>query len=151
MKIDLFPIVKRIEKLKEECEELENKKHIWNVSFFDGIKFALDYIQGKENKSLKEFYDNLNLGYEIKYIKRTCECCPSQWEVKLANGKMVYVRYRWGKLSIRISNGETDDIWKAVAGEVIFEKKIGTEFDGYLNDSVMKQYLKLALEKYKGV
>ena len=148
MKIDFFVIMKRFIKLRRECKELEDEKHVWNRSFIDGVKFALDYIEGIEKKSLKEIYDS-GSDLEIQYIKRTCECCPSQWEIKLTNGKMVYVRYRWGKLSIRISHGETNDIWNAVAGEVILEKKIGTEFDGYLDDNVMKQYLKQALENYK--
>jgi len=83
----------------------------------------------------------------IKYIKRTSETCPSQWEVKLMDGRMVYVRYRWGILSIRVSSKKTDNIMDAVNGKEIIGGKLGTGFDSFLDDDVMKQYLKRALEK----
>ena len=83
----------------------------------------------------------------IKYIKRTCESCPSQWEVKLMDGRMVYVRYRWGILSIRVSSKKTDNIMDAVNGKEILGEKLGAGFDGYLDDDAMKKYLKTALER----
>jgi len=83
----------------------------------------------------------------IKYIRRTCDSCPSQWEVKLMDGRMVYVRYRWGILSIRVSPKKTDNIMDAVDGKEILGEKLGAGFDGYLDDDTMKQYLKTALEK----
>jgi len=86
-----------------------------------------------------------NIG--IKYIKRTCESCPSQWEVKLMDGRMLYIRYRWGILSIRASLKKTDDIMDAVNGKEIIGEKLGAGFDGYLSDNAMRRYLKTALEK----
>ena len=83
----------------------------------------------------------------IKYIRKTCECCPSQWEVKLIDGRMLYIRYRGGILSIRISLKETDNIMDAVSGKEIIGEKLGAEFDGYLDDNTMKRYLKTALER----
>ena len=86
-----------------------------------------------------------NIG--IKYIKKTCECYPSQWEAKLMDGRMLYIRYRWGVLSIRVSLKKTDDIMDAVDGKEILGKRLGTGFDGYLSDNAMRRYLKTALEK----
>ena len=86
-----------------------------------------------------------NIG--IKYIKRTCESCPSQWEAKLMDGRMLYIRYRWGILSIRASLKKTDNIMDAVDGKEILGKKLGAGFDGYLDDNAMKQYLRTALER----
>ena len=86
-----------------------------------------------------------NIG--IKYIKKTCECYPSQWEAKLMDGRMLYIRYRWGVLSIRASLKKTDNIMDAVDGKEILGKKLGAGFDGYLDDDAMKQYLKTALER----
>ena len=83
----------------------------------------------------------------IKYIKKTCECYPSQWEAKLMDGRMLYIRYRWGVLSIRASLKKTDNIMDAVNGEKIIEEKLGAGFDGYLDDNAMKQYLRTALER----
>jgi len=83
----------------------------------------------------------------IKYIRKTCECYPSQWEVKLMDGRMLYIRYRWGVLSIRVSLKETDDIMDAVDGKEAIREKLGAGFDGYLSDNAMRQYLKTALER----
>ena len=83
----------------------------------------------------------------IKYIRKTCERNPSQWEVKLIDGRMLYIRYRWGALSIRVSSKKTDGIMDAVNGKEILGEKLGTGFDGFLDDDVMKHYLKRALEK----
>jgi len=83
----------------------------------------------------------------IKYIKKTCECNPSQWEVKLVDGRMLYIRYRWGVLSIKVSPKKTDDIMDAVNGREIIGKKLGAGFDSFLDDNTMKQYLRTALER----
>ena len=51
-------------------------------------------------------------------IKKTCEAAPSQWEGVDAEGRPVYVRYRWGYLSIRIGE-KGKDITSAVKGQEI--------------------------------
>jgi hypothetical protein len=38
-------------------------------------------------------------------IKRTCTACPSQWEGRTDDGRDVYVRFRWGGLSVGIGDG----------------------------------------------
>ncbi len=83
----------------------------------------------------------------VKDIKKTSECNPSQWEVKLMDGRMFYIRYRWGILSIRVSLKKTNNIMDAVNGREIIGVKLGAGFDGYLDDNAMKQYLRTALER----
>jgi len=84
----------------------------------------------------------------IKKIQKTCDCCPSQWEITLKDGKMVYVRYRWGHLTIRISKDKTNKIEDAINGIIIYHKQLGNGFDGYMKTRVMKRYLKAALINY---
>lgn len=36
----------------------------------------------------------------IEHLTQTCGACPSQWEGELEDGRMLYIRYRWGYLSI---------------------------------------------------
>ena len=67
-------------------------------------------------------------------IVQTCSACPAQWEIKLKNGKMIYVRYRWGYLSIRISAEATTDVYKAVNGTEVYGKELGDSFDGCLDE-----------------
>ncbi len=38
----------------------------------------------------------------IKNLEKTCDSCPSQWEFTTFENRPVYVRYRWGFLSISI-------------------------------------------------
>lgn len=76
--------------------------------------------------------------YKIKTIEKTCFACPSQWEGFLENGKAIYIRYRWGYLSIRISDDVTYDIDDAVCGKEIYGKQIGEEYDGVIElDTVL--------------
>ena len=55
--------------------------------------------------------------YRAASIEQTCTACPSQWEGKLAGGRMFYVRYRWGILAVNISAKPTDDVMDAVAAQ----------------------------------
>jgi aspartyl-tRNA synthetase len=77
----------------------------------------------------------------IQRIEMTCSACPTQWEVKLECGKMAYIRYRWGYLSLRISAVETDDIMVAVGSREIYGKQLGDEFDGTISFEQMKSEL----------
>lgn len=72
----------------------------------------------------------------MKVIKltKTCEACPSQWEGTLEDGRMIYIRYRWGYLSVRISEDKTEDIGDAVAlGDEIFGKQINERPLGFMD------------------
>jgi len=39
---------------------------------------------------------------KIKSLTQTCGACPSQWEGETENGAYVYIRYRYGWLSVDI-------------------------------------------------
>jgi hypothetical protein len=56
-------------------------------------------------------------------LNQTCFACPSQWEGKTADGRHLYIRYRWGHLSISMD------------GTVIIGKDIGGAWDGVLNEN----------------
>lgn len=89
-----------------------------------------------------------NLLKNITSIKQTCKSSPSQWVVKLKDGRMMDIRYRWGVLSMRISESSTNDIFDVVvSGKQIFKKQIGDSLDGYMKTKDMLSYLKEALEK----
>jgi len=65
---------------------------------------------------------------------QTCEGCPSQWEGYTDKNEPVYIRYRWGYLSVEIDDKE------------IFGKNIDAEFDGILSFEELKQKLKGRLD-----
>jgi len=80
--------------------------------------------------------------YKIIKLTRTCGGYPSQWEGKLENGKMIYIRYRWGCLDVRVSKQPTKDILDAIKGESIYKQYIGEKYDG-----VMENYELISLLK----
>jgi hypothetical protein len=65
----------------------------------------------------------------ISDIQQTCLACPSQWEGHLADGCPIYIRYRWGELSVRVgpTGGTIDD---ALDSAPVFERQIGDHLDG---------------------
>lgn len=56
-------------------------------------------------------------------INQTCFACPSQWDAETECGKSLYIRYRWGHLTVSdralglgvdIFSLETDDLFDGV-------------------------------------
>lgn len=85
----------------------------------------------------------------VKVVKlvQTCRACPSQWNAWLSDGRMIYVRYRWGTLSITISDRPTEDVNLLFEhGEDLFVGQIGDSLDGTLSTEDMVPYLWKALE-----
>ena len=82
-------------------------------------------------------------------LKQTCEFCPSQWEAKLKNGKMLYIRYRHGYLTVRTSIKKTNDIFDAVRGDYLFSKVIGDSLGGTMDTEEMLKITGLSVEGEK--
>jgi len=74
-----------------------------------------------------------------KTLKQTCNACPAQWEGKIDDGRMFYIRYRWGHLSLNVSEKATDNVMDAVNNSMFFAEEIGDGFDGYLDEPEMKK------------
>lgn len=58
---------------------------------------------------------------KVVNLVMTCLACPSQWEGYLEDGRMVYIRYRHGFGTVRVSKEPTENIHDAVLGEVVLE------------------------------
>jgi hypothetical protein len=76
---------------------------------------------------------------KVRRIVQTCFACPSQWEGHLDDGRMIYVRYRWGWLTVSVSDEPTTDVFDAVDGTEIHEAQMGHEYDGDLTTAEMMQ------------
>lgn len=79
-------------------------------------------------------------------IERTCEACPAQWEGSLEDKRMIYIRYRWGWLSVRVSKEATDDIADAVRGKEIFGMYYGNDMDGTMLFETLMRLTENALD-----
>ncbi len=76
---------------------------------------------------------------EIRDLVQTCGACPSQWEARTIENRPVYVRYRWGYLSVRV--GEPDEsVDGAVGGYEVYGEQVGDGYDGsiYWSDVIKR-------------
>jgi hypothetical protein len=70
---------------------------------------------------------------DVTELTQTCDACPSQWEGRTADGRHVYVRYRWGCLQIGIGNSLHD----AVNTDTI-TRQLGDNLHGVLSYTELK-------------
>ncbi len=68
---------------------------------------------------------------KIKDRVMTCSASPAQWTGRTDGDRPVYVRYRWGYLSVRVGP-PGGKLSSAVGGVVVFGEQIGDEFDGFI-------------------
>jgi len=76
---------------------------------------------------------------KITELRKTCNACPAQWEGKLDDGRAVYIRYRWGVLTI--DAGDTID--EAIAGQhniLIVNSRDG--MGGFMTLADLKEFTK---------
>ena len=79
---------------------------------------------------------------KIKQLVKTCEACPAQWEGYTDDDRKVYVRYRWGHLSVRLGDiGDTAE-FAGIRGEEIFGKQIGEDLHGVMSYDELKELTK---------
>ena len=80
---------------------------------------------------------------KVKKYEKTCNACPAQWDIYLEDGRYIYVRYRWGTLSLTLSDSP-ENVFDN--GEVIFCESLEGPFDGYMSDEELQEITKDILE-----
>jgi hypothetical protein len=82
---------------------------------------------------------------KIKSIKNTSTCCPSQWEGITESNEVIYIRYRWGRLAIQLSepNGTITDAVNT--GRVLYNKQIGAIYAGVITLEAVLEIMKKEL------
>lgn len=68
----------------------------------------------------------------VRRVCQTSPACPAQWEGWTSDDRPIYVRYRFGRLSIRLGP-EGGDMDSAVTGEEIFSLDHGEDLDGWMD------------------
>lgn len=68
-------------------------------------------------------------------LTKTCDSCPAQWEGVAVDGRPVYVRYRWGGLTISIAEVGDDP----VGGQTLASLDIGDGLDGVLSERQLQE------------
>ena len=72
--------------------------------------------------------------HRVAELRKTCAACPAQWEGMTEDGMAIYIRYRWGFLSV------------SVGIETIFCQRAGDSLDGYMEDDQLREHLRGVLE-----
>ena len=55
-------------------------------------------------------------------VTQTCGMCPSQWDAWTDTGEYLYIRYRWGVLTV--SRGEISNF--------VYSQAVGDPYDGFM-------------------
>jgi hypothetical protein len=75
---------------------------------------------------------------KVSKITQTCWACPSQWEGNLDDGRMFYARYRWGGLTIRLSDNPTNSLSNLFENnEIVCSETLGDGYDGVLEQEML--------------
>jgi hypothetical protein len=77
----------------------------------------------------------------VRNLWRSCSSCPSQWEGDICEIGSIYIRYRRGTLSARVSLIDRE----AVSGVSIYEHDIGEVTGDRLGDCMTTAEMKVHL------
>jgi hypothetical protein len=79
---------------------------------------------------------------QIYDLRRTCIACPSQWEGRVNDVGSIYIRYRWGQLTARVSMTDANAVGM---NSCIYDDDIGSKtgdrLGGYMATSEMQAAL----------
>lgn len=84
---------------------------------------------------------------EVVSLVKTCDFFPAQWEGHIKDGRMFYIRYRWGNFNAYLSKESTNQVQDAIRGELLLSiDNYGDDFDGELEDNTMMEILQSKLD-----
>ena len=83
---------------------------------------------------------------KMRYIAKTCNAVPAQWEGFTKGGYAVYIRYRFGIFEVLKSHKRTKNNDDAVLGKTIMIENIGNRFDCDMDTKQMKELTKSILD-----
>jgi hypothetical protein len=75
---------------------------------------------------------------KVKTFKKTCLACPSQWEGHLDDGRVVYVRYRHGELSVGVGKTINAAVQNAGSEEALYAEELSDCLDGFMTFEELK-------------
>lgn len=53
----------------------------------------------------------MKLNAKFKSLLKISDACPTQWEGQLEDGRNVYIRFRFGRLTVHISPLDSTDVF----------------------------------------
>ena len=73
---------------------------------------------------------------ELVRLVQTCTACPSQWDAWDKDGNYIYIRYRYGNLTVE-KFASKDEFKMANFGNYIFDIEHGEFLDGFITEEEM--------------
>ena len=75
---------------------------------------------------------------KVRTLALTCRGAPSQWEGRLDDGRMFYVRVRRGELEVRLSAEPTSDVMDAVRAAPSLELDLSDPWASFMDEETMR-------------
>jgi hypothetical protein len=83
---------------------------------------------------------------KVVALRKTCIACPSQWEGALDDGRVIYVRYRHGRLSVGTGDDIDAAIRNASSDNALYADCVGDGLDGFMDFKELRTHLHGLLE-----
>ena len=84
---------------------------------------------------------------KIKNIVQISDVCPAQWEARTMDDRPVYIRYRFGELSVGVGEPGASIESAASFRKEIFRKKIGGNYSGVISWNEVAPYITDCIEE----
>ncbi len=79
---------------------------------------------------------------QVYELRRTCIASPSQWEGRVNDHGSIYIRYRWGTLTVRISMTDANAVGvDSCFYEDDLDRRTGDRLGGYMETDDMRKPL----------
>lgn len=89
---------------------------------------------------------NRTFGRKVVELRKLTDCCPTQWEGKLADGRYIYIRFRWDTLIVRVARTEDEAFAPNSKPFIVIENVTGVDNAGEIDYDTM---VKLLSHKFK--
>ena len=74
----------------------------------------------------------MTVKYDLAEINQTSFACPSQWEGKLTDGRMFYIRYRHSVFTFYVSENPTNNLYDAMKGGPLVRHETDEDDGGWM-------------------
>jgi len=90
------------------------------------------------------------MALKVVSLTQTTTACPTQWEGRLADGRSVYIRFRWGVLTVSVGSDPDWAIENAI-NRPLFRKFVGGYFGELLPEHKLRETLRGILDLPKSI
>lgn len=94
-------------------------------------------VEPSEAQAVDRIQEPVVRPLKLVSMTQTCWGCPSQWDAMTDDGRQVYIRYRWGCLSVRVGKPGDMTEYAGVRGEPFIDEQHGDGLDGIMSTETL--------------